>query len=40
MKWSFLECLIFLASVEVMCYEARVFGSKSSFLIPSILLLV
>ena len=33
MEGSFLGCLIFLAFVEVTCYEARV-------VIPSILLLV
>ena len=38
MDGSFLGCLIFVASVEVTCYEERVVGRKSSFVIPSVLL--
>ena len=30
MEGSFPGCLIFLASVEVTCYEARVVGRKTS----------
>ena len=40
MGFCFLVCLIFLASVEVTCYEGRVVGRKDPFVISSMLLLV